>query len=221
MGHPRYCESISQLQIDGDEQPTRLRDSNSTWRGVHEDTVTPQSMHGGFTACPYGAEIKLLNGALLPQAGGSEGCSLPPWRAASSPRAPVRPPAPNISGQPAFRPRPHWSTTKTSPTRAFFVVGHTFFTFSTNSDGEDVPEIESHDLVHSACHRQCHVRPTVLGKPRLYLVPIGEPGARGRHPAVLQCIRRGRRCHVSRSLDIKITVRTLREREPSALLCAR
>ena len=123
----------------------------------------------------------------------------------------------HISGQPAFRPRPHWSTTKTSPTRAFLWWGiRTSGRHQLRRRGRPRNRVARPGAL--ACHRRCHVRPTVLGKPRLYLVPIGEPGARGRLPAVLQCVRRGRRCHVSRSLDIKITVRTLREREPSALL---
>ncbi len=37
---------------------------------------------------------------------------------------------------------------KDFPDPSILVVGHTYFAFSTNSDGEDVPEIESHDLVH-------------------------------------------------------------------------
>ena len=37
---------------------------------------------------------------------------------------------------------------KDFPDPSILVVGHTYFAFSTNSDGENVPEIESHDLVH-------------------------------------------------------------------------
>ncbi len=34
------------------------------------------------------------------------------------------------------------------PDPSILVVGHTYFAYSTNSDGENVPVIESHDLVH-------------------------------------------------------------------------
>jgi len=34
------------------------------------------------------------------------------------------------------------------PDPSILVVGHTYFAYSTNSDGKNVPVIESHDLVH-------------------------------------------------------------------------
>jgi hypothetical protein len=70
VGHPRYCDSMCELQIDDHEQPHRDTGIRIQLGEVSmRARVTPQSMHGGFTACPYGAEIKLLNGALLPRQG--------------------------------------------------------------------------------------------------------------------------------------------------------
>ena len=147
-------------------------------------------MHGGFTACPYGAEIKLLNGLCFPGRGKRRvlfaAVAVCVFATCSSPAAGAQ-----HIGPASIPTTATLVYDKDFPDPSILVVGRTYFAFSTNSDGEDVPEIESHDLVHwHAIGDVMSVLPFWASR-RLCLVPIGEPGARGGYELFFQCVRRG------------------------------